>query len=158
MRSFSYEEIADYFIALSNKSENLITNLKLQKLVYYLQAWHYTLFKEKLFEKEFQAWIHGPVLPDLYQDYKHFKWKPIDKNVGDESIDSVEDKLNAEQKELFNQVVDEYFGLSAYELERLTHAESPWKNARKGKEPDEISREPISYKDIEEYYSKFIEQ
>lgn len=156
MAKFTYDEIADFFIALSNESENLITNLKLQKLMYYMQAWYYTVFGEKLFNKNFEAWVHGPVIPDLYHDYKRFKWKPIDKDIDEEKIKKVRSKLSEEELDIFDQVISEYFGMPAYELERLTHAEDPWKKARAGKEPDELSNETIQYDWIEEYYSQFI--
>ena len=52
-------------------------NLKLQKLVYYAQAWHLALRDVPLFEEDFEAWVHGPVIPALYQEYKKFGWRPI---------------------------------------------------------------------------------
>jgi len=156
MSKFNYEEIADFFIALSNKYENLITNLKLQKMMYYVQSWYYTVFNEKLFDKNFEAWVHGPVIPDLYHEYKGFKWKPIDKDVGEEKIKNIKSRLSDEENDILNQVIKEYFGMSAYELERLTHAEEPWKKARLGKEHDEPSDEIIKYKWIKNYYSQFL--
>jgi uncharacterized phage-associated protein len=70
-------EVANYFIWLANETGSFLSNLKLQKLVYYAQAWHLALEESPLFEEDFEAWIHGPVLPTLYQKYESFSWKPI---------------------------------------------------------------------------------
>ncbi len=78
---FSCFEIADYFIWLANNTGSFISNLKLQKLVYYAQAWYLAIHDQPLFNEEFEAWIHGPVIPVLYQKYKTFSWKPILQNV-----------------------------------------------------------------------------
>ena len=85
-----YEKIADYFIGLSNETGSLITNLKLQKLVYYAQAWSLALNNEELFADDFQAWVHGPVLVSLYDRYRTNKRNPIDKEV---DIDSLKESL-----------------------------------------------------------------
>ncbi|MBW4622042.1 MAG: DUF4065 domain-containing protein [Cyanosarcina radialis HA8281-LM2] len=58
-------DVASYFIDLANKTGNTVNNLKLQKLVYYSQAWHLAIHGTPLFEEDFQAWIHGPVIPEL---------------------------------------------------------------------------------------------
>ena len=126
-------------------------------MVYYIQAWHLAFFGKKVFNKDFQAWVHGPVLPELYYDYNNFKWHPIEKDIGKEKIDEVEEKLDDEQVELLHDVIDEYFGLPAYELERLTHEEEPWKKARNGLEPDQPSREKIKKEWIKKYYKQFLE-
>src|SRR5260221_3271487 len=70
-------DVADYFIRLANETGSFISNLKLQKLVYYAQAWHLGIKGAPLFQEDFQAWVHGPVIPELYQKYKSFAWQPI---------------------------------------------------------------------------------
>ncbi len=152
--SVNYESVANYFISLSNETGNLITNLKLQKLVYYTQAWALAINNEKIFDSDFEAWVHGPVLRELYAKYKKFQWKPIDENVGDsiEILASMPEDVRSVVKE----VTDEYFGLSAYELERLTHAEEPWIKARKGVEASELSRNIISKDSMRSYYGKLV--
>ncbi len=77
----THDKIADYFIGLSNETGSLITNLKLQKLVYYAQAWSLALNNKELFPEDFEAWVHGPVLVKLYNKYRSNKWNPISKNV-----------------------------------------------------------------------------
>lgn len=70
-------DIASYFIERANQTKSTINNLKLQKLVYYSQAWHLAIHGIPLFKEDFQAWVHGPVVPELYQKYKGFGWQPI---------------------------------------------------------------------------------
>lgn len=64
------QDVADYFIWLANDSGSFISNLKLQKLVYYAQAWYLAIYGQSLFDEDFEAWVHGPIIPSLYQKYK----------------------------------------------------------------------------------------
>lgn len=154
----TYKDIADYFIAFANDSHDLITNLKLQKLVYYVQAWNLAITGDKLFDNNFEAWVHGPVLVDLYNDYREQKWRPIQRDDLDcDSIKTLEVKLGSEVTDLIKQVIDEYFELSAYQLERLTHSEDPWKRARANLPPDYPSNNIIKPEWMAEYYSQYLE-
>lgn len=155
MKKLTYNDFADYLIALSNQSQNLISNLKLQKMMFYIYSWHLAKFKEPLFEAEFQAWVHGPVIPKLYSQYKEFSWLAIEKEMDEKNaINKIESNLEKDHLELFNEVLREYFGESAYSLESLVHREDPWIIARKGLAKDEISNEVITDESIIDYYSK----
>lgn len=157
MNHKSYSPIADFFIALSNETGSLITNLKLQKLVYYADAWHLANYKEPLIKEDFQAWIHGPAIPSLYGEYKTFSWQPIVRtDLKSENLIAIKEQLSSKIVELLDQVCDSYFGLTAYELERLTHNEDPWKKTREGLADDEPSDRIISKDLIRNYYSTFI--
>jgi uncharacterized phage-associated protein len=138
-------EIAKYFINLANQTGSFLSNLKLQKLVYYAQAWHLALHDQPLFDEDFEAWVHGPVIPELYQAYKHFSWKPIQEDV-------VVADLSKSVLEHLREVADEYFACDAYELERMTHLESPWQIARQGLASDEPSTNIILKDWMQEYY------
>ncbi len=153
-----YKKIVDYFIALSNETGNLLSNLKLQKLLYYAQAWHLAYFETRLFEGTFQAWVHGPVLPEVYSELRHFGWRPIAKDsLNQEYIEHFCNEIvSPEQCELLQDVVDEYFGLTAFELEKLTHSEKPWQLARTGLAKDEPSDNIISDRSMIEYYKEFL--
>ena len=137
-------DIANYFIWLANETGSFISNLKLQKLVYYAQAWHLAIHETPLFKEDFEAWIHGPVVPVLYQKYKQFGWHPIDENV--------ELELPEKVKEFLNEISEEYFACDAYELEQMTHIEEPWKLARVGLLPDTPSTAIIRKEWMKEYY------
>ena len=69
-RQITHRDVAEYFLALANETGGTITNLKLQKLVYYAQAWHLANFDKPLFDAKFEAWVHGPVIPGLYEEYR----------------------------------------------------------------------------------------
>lgn len=152
-----YNLIADYFIGLSNETQTPITNLKLQKLVYYAQAWSMAINKTELFSEDFQAWVHGPVLPQLYNDYRNYGWKPIlREDLNEETFNALKEQLPENVKKLLAEVEYEYFGLSAYELEKLTHNEDPWLITREGLPDDAPSDKVIAKPLMRDYYAKFV--
>lgn len=144
----NHDIVADYFIWLANSTGSYVSNLKLQKLVYYAQAWHLALKGSPLFNEDFEAWIHGPVIPSLYHEYKDFGWHPIDRYIHDEELfEGLGDVI-----EFLNEVADEYFSVDAYDLERMTHLETPWLRARAGLSPDALSNAVIEKAWMKEYY------
>jgi uncharacterized phage-associated protein len=155
-QEITYQDIADFFIALSNSAQDLITNLKLQKLLYYTQAWYLAINNKPLFDGTFQAWVHGPVLPELYNEYKNFRWMPIERNdLTEKVLDKLKEKFGEQISLFMDDIVKEYFGLSAYQLETLVHSEEPWKKARLGLNPDEPSTNSIQNEWMSEYYRQF---
>ncbi len=148
--TITYDTIADYFIGLSNETGSLITNLKLQKLVYYAQAWNLALNQKELFSDDFEAWVHGPVLVKLYNKYRSNRWNPISKDV---KLASVEAALDTNTQQLLKEVANVYFELDAYKLERLTHLEEPWLEARGTLAENEPCSNPISKITMRRYYS-----
>lgn len=138
-------EISNWFL-----TKERLTPKKLQKLCYYAQAWNLALNKKKIIDCDFEAWVHGPVCNELYQEYKKYGWTPITKRV-DTNI------TNPKDLELLESVWLTYGGYDGQQLESLTHQEDPWKNARRGLEPLESSNNKISERDMEDYYiSKYI--
>ena len=77
LKEFKAQNIADHFLAVANECGSFISNLKLQKLLYYAQAWHLAIYDTRLFPERFQAWVHGPVIPEIYHRYKEFGPRPI---------------------------------------------------------------------------------
>lgn len=139
-------EITIFDIANTFLTYDCMTHKKIQKLCYYAQAWHLALFKERLFNNKFEAWVHGPVCPELYRKLKDNRWIKIDK------IDSLPDNIDSETLEFLDDVYYTYGGYDGDDLEYLTHQESPWLNSRKGLEEWEPSHELISEELMEEYY------
>lgn len=152
-REVTYQDVADYFLAVSKNSGEPITNLKLQKLVYYAQAWFLANKSEPLFKAKFQAWVHGPVIPDLYEKYKKFGSTPI---VADVDINDVKKRFNSDQLEFLDEVTRVYMPRGAYELELMTHQEEPWVQSRDGLEPDQPSNAEISEELMRSYYGEKI--
>jgi uncharacterized phage-associated protein len=143
-------DIGEYFIRMANERGSFISNLKLQKLVYYAQAWYLALHDRPLFDEDFEAWIHGPVIPVLYQKYKKFSWHPIDEDANPNLPQYVKDFLD--------EVAEEYFACDAYELEQMTHIEAPWNQARGNLPPDAPSNEVIRKEWMKEYYGARVEE
>ena len=97
-----------------------ISNLKLQKLMYYQQGFHLAYFGTPLFDEDIVAWQYGPVVPSVYKEYKSFESNSI--STSKEGI-----SLSDDEEELFNNVYEEYNQFSAVALMKMTHEESPWK-------------------------------
>lgn len=96
-----------------------LTNLKLQKLLYYEQGYHLAAFGTPLFDDEVEAWMYGPVVPSVYDHYSKNGSSPLPQE-GDPVILSEDEEL------LFFQVYDAYRDYSAIGLMNLTHKETPW--------------------------------
>jgi uncharacterized phage-associated protein len=144
------QRVADYIVHFSHEHGDLITNLKLQKLVYYAQAWFLALYDKPLFDDRLEAWVHGPVQPSLYHHYKKYSWNPIHDDPG-----TVE--FPAWISEHLSEVMTVYGGMSAYDLERLTHQEAPWLKARGELPKDEPSDAVISTEDMKAFYRDMAE-
>ncbi|MDJ0519903.1 MAG: DUF4065 domain-containing protein [Trichodesmium sp. MO_231.B1] len=138
-------EIAKYFImrAYEDGREAQITNMKIQKLLYYSQCLYLALNDEPLFADEIQAWRYGPVCPPAYKFYSKFEAEqlPI---PNQESIANISSEIKEVLEETW-----QYFGeYHAYYLSDLTHLEFPWKKARKGLPSYASSTEPILLEDM----------
>ncbi len=115
------KDIANFFLQLSDLEVGDLTNLKIQKLVYYAQGFHLALYNKPLFEENILAWEHGPVVESLYHEFKSYGSSPIPPSEGfDISI------FNKEQIELLNEINDIYGQFSGWKLRNMTHSESPW--------------------------------
>lgn len=141
-------DVAKYFIFKANQVGSFLSNLKLQKLVYYAQAWYLANYKKPLFAEKFEAWIHGPVQPELYRKFKSFKWLPIDLEVNE-----VPASITKDITDFLDEVAEAYFKYDGLELEIMTHNELPWQEARKGISPYEFSNEIISEETMQIFYS-----
>jgi uncharacterized phage-associated protein len=137
--------VARYFIirAYEDGMDAEMTNMKVQKLLYYSQSLHLALYDEPLFAEGIQAWRYGPVCPPAYKFYSDFEAQqlPIPRR---ESLS----QLPSEKKELLEEIWQYFGGYHAYRLSDMTHAEFPWKKARKGLPPEASSTEPILLDDM----------
>lgn len=122
-------DVTKLIIYLANKYGDLITNLRLQKLLYYTQVWHLVNFnKEPLFDDEIKAWNFGPVVEEVYRKFKNFRHTPISLNVKKDEIEKIFDKKAIDFVEF---IYGKYSRFSAYDLVNLTHNEKPWIDANK---------------------------
>jgi uncharacterized phage-associated protein len=140
-----------YFIMQSrNAGQNDLTNKKLQKLLYYAQAWNLVLRKKELFKEDFEAWVHGPAIPVVYQAFRDCGASVITIDVEEKDLKN----LSADEQGLLNEVWQVYGKYDASYLELLTHNEVPWLKARNGSMPYEASNAAISKKAMREYYEQ----
>lgn len=145
--------IAEYFIDKANQEKQLITNKKLQKLVYYAQAWSLVLKGQKLFDESIEAWVHGPAIKSVYSRYKSFGFSPIHKEIDEVSLIG----LSKETKRLLDNIWSIYGKFDGDYLELLTHSERPWQEAREGLQGSENSENEISMKTMKSFYSQKLE-
>jgi uncharacterized phage-associated protein len=134
-----------------------MSHLKLQKLLYYVEAWHLAILGQSIIDDQFKAWVHGPVSPKVWQAFKDSKSPVFNKiqiaaGAGKRIVIRVGSILEPEQMSLIEDVLEEYGKLNAYELEALTHSEKPWIDARKGVPAGDASSKVISKATMEKFY------
>lgn len=135
-------DVAKYIL----EQQGEMTAMKLQKLVYYSQAWHAVWEEKPLFNDVIQAWINGPVVPTLYELHKgRFNVSP------DRALPS-NDNLSKAEKESIDKVLSFYGDKPSQWLSDLTHSEEPWLQARKGLAPNQRGSREITLSSMVEYY------
>lgn len=136
------DDVANYIV----KNTGIISAMKLQKIVYYCQAWSLVWDDRELFNDRIEAWANGPVVPSLYEkhkgQFKISKWP-----YGNP------ENLDEKAKETIDSVIKFYGEKSAQWLSELTHKESPWLNARGNLSPNERGNNEITTASMVEYYS-----
>ena len=141
-------DIAKCFLYLDDTNEGGgISNLKLQKLVYYSQVWSLVWDDKPLFQSRIEAWANGPVSPELYGEHR-----------GTYSVSASQFSklargvLSNTQKETIDAVLEAYGDKSAQWLSDQTHVELPWQHARVGLSDSARSSSPITHEAMAEYY------
>lgn len=157
--------LADYVVLYLSKNNVEITHLKLQKIIYYIQAWSLVYHDNELFNESPQAWVNGPVYPSIYQKFKKFNFSNITfPDVDIENIDEITSKtanelgLGKNDLHLINAVINKYGPMNPIRLVHLTHAEQPWNEARKDLNPFARSEKEISLTTMKSYYSSLLEK
>lgn len=137
-------DVANWFL-----QKEPMTHKKLQKLCYYAQAWSLALRSSEIMEDvPFEAWVHGPVNPELWRECRDFGWNSIDKDFLSDKANSIDEK----DVELLESVWETYGHLYGSQLETLTHTEPPWINARGDVDAFCPSNTVISCNDMKNYY------
>jgi len=116
--------IAKWFVAWASANEAELSNLKLQKLLYYAQGYHLARFEGPLFSESLQAWSHGPVVEKVYHTFKKF-------GSADLALDPEDDfdwpQVDEETTQFLIHIWEEFGSLAAWRLRDMTHSETPWK-------------------------------
>ncbi|WP_291362917.1 Panacea domain-containing protein [Acetobacter sp. UBA5411] len=122
--------VCDYIITKLDEASDRPSLLKIQKLLYYVQAWHLALHDKPMFNGKFQAWVHGPVNRHIYDRFKGTKLLYSHISVKDVLYPDCNDQLTDVEREHIDEVLENYGEFSGAQLERLTHTEAPWLSAR----------------------------
>ena len=125
-------DVAKYFIYLTytNRHKRIdgdysITHLKLQKLLYYAQSFYLALYDKPLFPERIRAWKLGPVIAELWHEYKKYGWENIPSN-GEVNL-----SIDAGTTTVFLEAIYDSIGhFSAFQLSTMTHQEGPWKSTQ----------------------------
>lgn len=137
-------DVAKYILEKSGE----MTTIKLQKLVYYCQAWTLVWDEQPLFEEEIQAWANGPVVPELFRVHKgKFKVSASDFPCGNS------EHLTDDEKGNIDIIIRDYGEKSTQWLVESTHSETPWVEARKGCAFGQNCTNVIDHAAMAEYYS-----
>ena len=127
-------DVANLLLAWAKENGDVITNLKLQKLLYYAQAWYLVNYNKRLFDDPIEAWDLGPVVRSIYRKWKQYGGTPIPyEPTGRESK-----VFQKHQIEFLKEYFRVFSNLSATALVSMTHSEDPWKNAYNNQKNSEI--------------------
>ncbi|HCU0430123.1 TPA: SocA family protein [Serratia marcescens] len=147
MARASINQVADYLLCFAQEHGDVMTPLKLQKMVFYADAWFLAINNEELVSETFQAWVHGPVSRELYSRFADYKWRPITEDIQCPEFD-------VDVKNHLDEIYNVFGGFSAYELEQLTHQEQPWIEARAGLPESEPCQNTISKETTRKFYAE----
>ena len=143
------KNVARWFLNHADREAGeALTHLKLQKLVYYAEAWFLANFDKPMVSDPFEAWAHGPVVRSLYAKYSDAGWNSLPPETGPMPPEQVNAFLTS--------VYQEYGQYSAKKLEEMTHLELPWKEARGSLRPEEASKQAISKLTMRNFYAQRI--
>ena len=135
-------DIAAYIL----EKQGPMTTMKLQKMLYYCQAWSLVWDEKPLFNDRIEAWANGPVVPSIYQRLRGI-FRVSKLGSGDAEA------LKTYQRETVDAVLEYYGERTSQWLSDLTHRENPWKNVRRGLGPAERSNKIITKVSMAEYYA-----
>ena len=142
----SVDAVVNYILSMSYPDVgDGISNLKLQKLLYYCQGTYLALKNSPLFNNSIEAWEHGPVIPDVYHKYKEYGSDHLPIPEG-EDFTPITSKN--EIKDIIDDVYNVYGQYSAWRLRDMTHSEPPWRDTPRNEE--------ITHEKLKEYFQTTI--
>ena len=147
----SAERIALYVINSGRK----ITNLLLQKILYYVKVVSKIVVGDSIILEPCEAWKFGPVFPSVYEKYRDFGKREIEVDLSDEYVNGL---LTDKEKQIVDYVMNTFGIYNAWFLKDLMHLEEPWIAARKGLTEDDASRNLMDEEIISSYFSKVNEK
>jgi len=142
-------DVANWFIHRAAEFGDATTHLKVQKLLYFAQAWSLTLHEKELFSEDMEAWAHGPVVPELFHHFKEHGWNALPVPTDEDLV-----KFDGEAADVLEQVLNTYGEYSAKRLEALTHKDNPWIEARGDCAPEARCSTVMSKERIKHFFAQ----
>ena len=130
--------VANYIIGYEHLKKRMISNLKLQKLLYFVQAQFFIEYGSPCFTDKIEAWSFGPVVVDVYHMYKYYGGLNITKLKGDTNT-----KISSKHEKTINEVLELFADTPVYEMVDITHHQTPWVRAKRNPFNNEITNESI---------------
>lgn len=125
MAKYTALNIADWLVNWANVNEAEVTNMKLQKLLYFVQGHYMDLHNgTPLFDEDMEAWAHGPVIPEIYRVFKKFGSGAVEVFERDFDWATYDDEINDYLTTIWNT----YGEMAAWKLRNISHAQDPWMN------------------------------
>jgi uncharacterized phage-associated protein len=151
--AYDLQDVVNWFLAKES-----MTPKKLQKILYYAYSWTLTMenddvseLENRLFNEKFEAWVHGPVLREVYDRFREYGYQEIPKYDGPLTT------FSEDIEEVLEDVWEDYGHYTGNELESITHQEDPWINARDGYSALERCNVELTDEDIFNYYIQRVE-
>lgn len=136
--------------AESEEEPDRLTNMRVQKLLYYVQGWALAKHGRPLFPERIEAWVHGPVVRELYGDLKRFGSNAIDpRELGDYDAQPTDEEVK-----FVRSVWEAYKDYSTTSLRAMSHDESPWRDARAGLEASDPCEREITPEAMRAFFSQ----
>ncbi len=153
---YSVDTISKYIINYCDEHFGGVSNLRLQKLLYFVQAQFIMDLDIAAFKEEMEAWSFGPVVPEIYRKYKIFGRDNIILNTNDDIKkylfsfdDAINEEISNEDMHIIDKALKATADVSTAELVRVSHIQDPWKNAYKG---ENFFGQIISKESIKKYF------
>ena len=135
--------IANWFL-----HKEKMNHKKVQKLCYFSQCWSLTINNRKLFDEKFEAWCHGPVCRELWNELNKYELKKIPKKT----LSTYKKKIKKKDKKILKFIWNTYKSYDSIDLEFISIKGIPYKNARKGLESYQAGTNIIDEKDMSNCY------
>ena len=131
--------VAQYiFNEYKRVTEEIIDEMKLQKLLYFSQRETFAILNQPLFNEVFEGWRYGPVSREVRTVFT------------EDGVNAQTEDIKSESKYIINNIIQEYGALASWKLSALTHKETSWLNSRKGLKKEENGNVKIKIEDIRE--------
>lgn len=146
-KDISAHFVADWIINFCHAHGDVVTNLRLQRLLYFAQAWYLAIHDEPLFKSHFEAWVNGPIQPEVFIYYSHFEYRPI-------NIPRPRVKFPKKIEDHLVSLMTSYGTINSFELELQAQRDLPWMEARGGLPPKAHSTNKIKISTMKSFYRK----